>query len=126
MSSSSIDPGARWSSELSAALRDLQFGIICLTPDNLNEPWIHFEAGALSKTIVESYVVPYLFSFPPTQLSGPLAQFQAVQADRPGTLKLVELINSALGGMEWGSASDGKLGAVPVNDETTKIARNSE
>jgi len=39
MSSSSIDPGARWSAELAQALRELQFGIVCLTPDNVNEPW---------------------------------------------------------------------------------------
>ena len=45
-----IEKGAKWSNEIDAALEGTSFGIICLTPDNLNSPWIHFEAGALSKT----------------------------------------------------------------------------
>jgi len=58
---------------------------------------ILFEAGALSKSITDSHVVPYLIGFQSSQLQGPLSQFQAVQADRQGTSKLIQLINSALG-----------------------------
>ena len=65
VSSASIDPGTRWSDEVSRALEDLQFGILCLTPENLTSPWILFEAGALSKIVLKSHVVPYLFGFEP-------------------------------------------------------------
>ena len=50
LSAEDIDKGARWSSDLAHELEDAHVGVICLTPENLEEPWIHFEAGALSKT----------------------------------------------------------------------------
>jgi len=73
------------------------FGIICLTPENLNAPWVLFEAGALSKSLDGSRVCPYLFGFEPTELTGPLVQFQAVQADRADTMRLLGAMNRALG-----------------------------
>jgi hypothetical protein len=48
--SSGIDKGARWQSEIANRLEDARVGIVCLTASNLSEPWILFEAGALSKT----------------------------------------------------------------------------
>lgn len=94
-SSASIDPGSRWSVEVGQALSDMHFGVLCLTPENLPAPWILFEAGALSKTVSQARVVPYLLGFEPRELQGPLAQFQAVQADRNGTWQLLSAINSA-------------------------------
>ena len=35
-------------------------GIICVTPDNMREPWLHFEAGALSKSVKQAQVHPFL------------------------------------------------------------------
>jgi glycine cleavage system regulatory protein len=84
-----IDPGTRWNNELSEALEDTNFGIICITKDNQKAPWICFEAGALSKTIEKSRVVPYLIDIRPEQLEHPLKQFQAVEANKTGTLKLL-------------------------------------
>ena len=40
-----------------------------------------FESGALSKSIEQTIVVPFLFDMEPNQLSGPLVQFQANTAD---------------------------------------------
>lgn len=51
MSRHDIKAGERWDKELSGELNDSKFGIICLTSDNYDAPWILFEAGALSKTI---------------------------------------------------------------------------
>lgn len=95
ISSASIDAGTRWSSEVAQALQQIQFGIVCLTPENLLAPWILFEAGALSKIVSETRVVPYLLGLEPRELEGPLAQFQAVRADKTGTKSLVQSINSA-------------------------------
>lgn len=94
ISSASIEPGVRWGPEVAGALQDMQFGVICLTPENTGSHWILFEAGALSKAVSESRVVPYLFGFEPHELKGPLAQFQAVQANRSGTYQLVSAINA--------------------------------
>jgi hypothetical protein len=50
LSSADIDKGARWNSDLAAALATSKAGIICLTPNNLTAPYVLFESGALSKT----------------------------------------------------------------------------
>ncbi len=70
---------------------------MCLTPENLTAPWILFETGALSKTIESTYVCPYLLELKPTDIQGPLAQFQAAKADPTDTLDLVKSINAAQG-----------------------------
>jgi hypothetical protein len=78
-------------------LDETRVGIICLTPQNMNAPWILFEAGALSKTLEETFVCPYLLDIRPADLEGPLAQFQAAIANEEDTKKLVQTINRALG-----------------------------
>lgn len=97
MSSTDIDAGARWSRQIWDQLEASNFGILCLTRDNLMAPWILFEAGALAKTVVSSSVVPYLTTLDLVDLpAGPLTQFQAKTADRAGTWDMVRSINSAL------------------------------
>ena len=97
MSASDIEKGTRWSAEIGVHLEKAQFGLICLTEENLEAPWLLFEAGALSKSIDNSRVVPYLYGVTPTQLQGPLAQFQAALASEEATLEVVKSINAASG-----------------------------
>jgi hypothetical protein len=96
MSASDIEQGTRWSTEIAAQLQESRVGIICLTPENLKEPWILFESGALSKTLDKTYVCTYLVGLEPADLSWPLAMFQATKADEQSTRKLLHTINSAL------------------------------
>ncbi len=95
LSSESIDPGARWNAEVANALEESNCGVLCLTPENLSAPWMLFEAGALSKAVTSSRVIPYLLGFEPRELQGPLSQFQAVRADESGTVRLVTAVNVA-------------------------------
>ena len=97
MSGSDLEKGARWSSDIAQQLNDAQFGIICLTSENLQSPWLLFEAGALSKTLDDAYVCPYLLDLDTADLKGPLAQFQATKAKKEDTRKLILTINRALG-----------------------------
>ncbi len=97
VSKEAIDPGTRWEKELSEALEGTTFGILCLTPENQLEPWICFEAGALSKTVEKTYVIPYLIDMGPNDLKQPLKQFQAIEANKDGTLKLIKTIHKASG-----------------------------
>ena len=97
MSASDIDKGSRWSNELAIHLDDAQFGLICLTQENLGAPWLLFEAGALSKSIENSRVVPYLYRVTQAQIEGPLAQFQTALATRDSTLDVIKSINGASG-----------------------------
>lgn len=96
LSSADIDKGSRWAAELSARLEISKAGIVCMTPSNLHAEWILFEAGALSKTIKNTFVCPLLIDLKPTDVKGPLAQFQAVRAtDKKEVWGLVQTLNNA-------------------------------
>jgi len=90
-----ITPGEAWAQRLGTELEQSEFGILCLTRDNWQSPWLLFEAGAIAKKFASSRVVPYLIDeLPAASDRSPLAQFQHVRADREGTWRLVEAINS--------------------------------
>lgn len=93
LSSEDLAVGERWATALTKALEETRLGIICLTRDNLNAGWLHFEAGALSKASADSLLCLYSFDVPLPEITGPLSQFQAVHADREGTFKLLRSIN---------------------------------
>lgn len=95
MSKSDLNKGTRWGVELAAELERSSVGIICLTPDNINSPWLLFEAGALSKTLPDTYVCPLLFHLSPTDIDGPLAQFQSTVIDEADLRSLMHTINAA-------------------------------
>jgi hypothetical protein len=97
MSAADIDPGARWSVEVASQLDSANVGIICLTPENIEAPWIMFEAGALSKVLSRALVCTYLFQLRPADLKGPLAQFQATVSQKSETKQLLTSMNKALG-----------------------------
>ncbi len=61
VSSEDIPKGTRWSTEVAKELANSFSGIICVTPDNIREPWLLFEAGALSGSVEKSRVFPILF-----------------------------------------------------------------
>jgi len=107
LSSADIDAGARWGADVATKLHQSKVGILCMTSSNLESIWVHFEAGALAKTLENTYVCPYLMGVKPSGLKGPLAQFQAIQSDEKGTRALVETLNRALG---ENSLSAGHLG----------------
>lgn len=90
-----IDAGETWAQRLESELDQSQFGVLCLTQDNFQAPWLLFEAGAIAKKFGSTRVVPYLIDeLPATADRSPLAQFQHVQADLEGTFRLVKSINA--------------------------------
>lgn len=88
-----VDKGSRWLPNIAVQLADSKVGLICATANNLNNEWIHFEAGALSQSLEKSYVCPLLFGVKTTDLTGPLGQFQATQFQKQDFLRLVGVIN---------------------------------
>ena len=92
-----IEKGARWSADIARELDSSQVGILCITRDNLHSDWILFEAGALSKSLDKAHVCPILFGITPTDLSGPLKQFQTTSFERTEMHKLISVINGRLG-----------------------------
>lgn len=95
VSSEDIDKGARWSTDIAKELADSSFGILCVTKENLQAPWLSFEAGALSKTMEKSFVIPFLFDIKRSEVNGPILQFQSTIFDKNDIRKLILTINKA-------------------------------
>jgi hypothetical protein len=79
MSEIDISKGARWGAEVAKELDETDLGIVCCTPNNLFEPWLHFESGALSKSVKNGRVFPLCFGVSFGDLPGTLSQFQATK-----------------------------------------------
>lgn len=99
MSEVDIEAGQRGLREIESALEGARFGIIVVTPENHERQWLNFEAGALSRAVSgEARVVPLLVGMSrPTDLSGPLSQFQAQVWGQQGVRNLFSSLGSVLG-----------------------------
>jgi TIR domain-containing protein len=96
VSSEDIDKGQRWAAEVGAKLGSLGQGVLCLTRENLREPWLNFEGGALAKSLDDARVRPILLDLKPAEVTGPLAQFQSTVAlNREDMFKFVSSLNDA-------------------------------
>ncbi len=95
LSAEDIDKGARWMTEISKELDDSGYGVLCVTRENASSEWLNFEAGALSKAFATGKAAPVLVDLQPTDVTGPLAMFQAVTLTQQDMLALVRSINGA-------------------------------
>jgi hypothetical protein len=95
LSESDIAAGERWAQSVAKQLETSNFGIICVTRENVGAPWILFEAGSLAKSLEGSRVIPLLLDLDFAEISGPLAQFQAKKADKDGVAEVVSGVNRA-------------------------------
>jgi len=90
-----IDKGKKWNSEISQNLEESKVGILCVTRDNIDSPWLLFEAGAISKSS-DSHVCTFLIDLNPTDLTGPLSIFQATRFNKDDVFKLLTTINQII------------------------------
>jgi hypothetical protein len=137
LSKSDIEAGERWGIEVAKELQESNFGIICVTKDNLSSPWILFESGALAKSMDDGRVIPLLLDLDFKEISGPLAQFQAKKADQNGIRELVMSLNRAAQTPDpddrlakifdpmYAQFGD-KLAAIPSSGQPTTKARAQE
>lgn len=96
ISTDKIEKGEVWERVITAALEDTTFGIACLTQEAVASPWVHFEAGAISRAGAKTArVVPYLIGIRDAEVAGPLTKFQMTAATREGTRGLVTSLNTA-------------------------------
>lgn len=98
MSRIDIESGTRWNHDIAAQLEGTDTGILCITRSNVKAPWLLFEAGALSKAVSKSRVIPLLIDLDKPEIpnDGPLPQFQAEIAHRKGCLNVMRSLNRAL------------------------------
>ena len=93
VSDKDISAGDRWAQAVAGELESSNFGIICVTPENLHSEWVLFESGALSKSMLDAKVIPLLYGLEISDLSGPLSQFQAQKLEESGVMAIVKSIN---------------------------------
>lgn len=128
-SSDDIRAGQRWNAEINTQLAETDFGLLCVTAENLTAPWLNFEAGALSKKVDESRVVPITLGFPPSRLEDPLKQFNGVEANQEGMKKLVGSIAEVAKTQinldrtfdRWWPDLEAKINAIPGTDEDVEV-----
>lgn len=106
--------------------------------NNINAPWINFEAGALGKKVDKSRVSPFLFKIKPSEITGPILQFQYTRSDdKNDILKLMLSINNQAGFLteerltkafeQWWPSLERELDNIqdinPVDKDSTKKQR---
>lgn len=97
ISTEQIGPGERWSANIGKGLETNFMGIFFMVEENIDSPWLNFEAGAISKNIEDSKVIPLLHNLKPEQINGPIAQFQAKLIDEKiDILAIVKQINNGI------------------------------
>jgi hypothetical protein len=82
-----------WETSIAENLNAADLGIVCLTPENLESPWILFESGALSKQVGRSSVCTYLLRLRPQDVPPPLGLFQHTAVEKEDTRRLIHKIN---------------------------------
>jgi hypothetical protein len=96
VSSKDIDKGAAWVTTLAEELKDTDFGIICLTEENLSSPWLHYEAGAIYKSVA-SRICPVLLGIDKDKVQSPLDQLQCTDLKLDEITRLMLSMNKAAG-----------------------------
>ncbi len=93
LSEADIAAGERWGEAIAKELEASNFGIICVTQENVNSQWLLFEAGALAKSMQDSRVIPLLLDLELRDFSGPLTQFQSKKVEKEGISEVIHSIN---------------------------------
>jgi lambda repressor-like predicted transcriptional regulator len=96
ISTKDIDRGSVWFSEIYGRLGGSPVGIICLTAENKDKPWILFESGALAKGAQANRVCTLLIDLKPSDVEGPLAQFNHTEPTRESVWQLIKNLNDLL------------------------------
>ena len=97
VSTADIEKGESWFTSINESLVGSNgMGIFCLTAENLQAPWMAFEAGALA-VHDRARVATFLHGVGPDAIKPPLGLFQATNsADKTDVFKLLESLNVRL------------------------------
>lgn len=103
-----IKKGAFWSEELGRMLEESEAGIVCFTPENLQSPWIHYEAGLIASRVAAARrkrrsgkdadtetnipIYPLLHQLEPAHLAGPLTAYQSATTQQGDVARLIQAI----------------------------------
>ena len=94
VSSEDIEKGSAWFPKIAAELDKSNFGIICVTRENLQSRWLHFEAGVLAGKFSQTKVAPLLIEFQKNvQIPPPLSELQLTKFAKDDFFKLLCALN---------------------------------
>ncbi len=96
MSDRDLRSGEEWANRLDAELDDADFGILCLTEDSIDSPWLLFEAGALVKRPKASVCGILIDGLPESHIPSPILRYQCRRFDKDGLARLVTDLNDRL------------------------------
>jgi hypothetical protein len=97
MSEPDIAVGTRWPEELREGLAGTGYCVICVTRENVEKPWLNYEAGVIRDGLNKP-TAPWMLDITPADFPTlPLNPLQGRVCSREGTLQLVKSINDALG-----------------------------
>ncbi len=91
ISTDDIYKGDAWFSEIAKNLNESETGIICVTKENKNKPWLLFEAGALANKFGKR-VCPLLIDLDKTE--NPLNQLNHTLPNKKDIRKLIGSLNA--------------------------------
>lgn len=142
MSKKDLLLGSRWNESINNHLESSSIGLLFVTSDNINSPWLNYEAGALTKALnSESKIIPIIFDESHSEVllsKTPLKQFQSViNPNKEGILNLVKSLNSNLDNSlsdesvtltfeKWWSELDNKLSRTTKNPKSSSEHTTSE
>jgi hypothetical protein len=95
-----VGAGARSMEVIHEELKDSAAGLIIVTLDNQERPWLNYEAGALGREVRDAKhrVIPVLVDSERLgDLQPPLGLFQGVKVDQEGMLKIFEALCDVVG-----------------------------
>jgi hypothetical protein len=94
VSSEDIEKGSAWFPKIATELDKSNFGIICVTRENLQSRWLHFEAGVLAGKFSQTKVAPLLIEFQKNvQIPPPLSELQLTKFAKDDFFKLLCALN---------------------------------
>jgi ubiquitin-like protein Pup len=98
MSENDISAGSFWVDEVMKGLQNARVGLVILTPENLNRPWLHYEAGYLTRYIRsgQGLVSPILINLEASALTGPLSSLNSTEFKKEKFEKLMKDMNQKL------------------------------
>lgn len=114
-------------SRIASTLSDAKVGIICLTNENVDKPWICYEAGALANGTSAERVCPLLIDIDHVNSRNPISQFQHTKAhDRSDVRLLLETINNAYGDVKREAQALDRSFALAWDNSVEKLLKDAK
>lgn len=122
ISDEDIDAGSDWLSVIKSELQHSNCAIIVLTKDNVQAPWLNFEAGSVAMSNEERRAIPLLIDVSSDEIHTPLKHYQAIVISETGIKKLIQDLKE-FGGFSSPSHIDDSLGRLhgEISAEVKKI-----